>query len=117
MVVVLYVIYFVVASNYVSDRSTLSLQTILRELGDAAIDRFFDVPNDLVVETASMWALDKKSSWNEKIQSLPPENILLFNTLRDGPENLLPKLESGVHHTNYFLNRTVRDFIRTVLER
>lgn len=109
--------YFVVASNYVPDRNTLSLQTILNEIGDEAIDRFFAAPNDLVVETASMWALDRKSSWTEKIQSISPENILLFNTLRGGPENLPPELQSGVHHTNYFLNRTVRDFIRKVLER
>jgi hypothetical protein len=109
--------YFVVASNYVPDRDTLSLKTILQEVGDEAIDRFFAVPNDLVVETASMWALDKKSSWTEKIQALPPENIMLFNTMRGGPEGLTPELQSGVHHTNYFLNRTVRDFIRNVLER
>jgi pimeloyl-ACP methyl ester carboxylesterase len=109
--------YFVVASNYVPDRDTLNLRTILQEIGDETIDRFFETPNDLVVETASMWALDKKSSWTEKIQALPPENILLFNTLRGGPENLTPELQSGVHHTNYFLNRSVRDFIREVLER
>jgi hypothetical protein len=63
-----------------------------------------------------MWALDKKSSWTDKIKALPPENILLFNTLRTGPEGLTPELQSGVHHTNYFLNRSVRDFIRKVLE-
>lgn len=108
--------YFVVASNYVPDRNTLSLQTILQELGNAAVDEYFQVPNDLVVETASMWSLDKKSSWTEKIQALPRESILLFNTMRGGPENIIPVLQSGVHHTNYFLNRTVRDFIRKVLE-
>ena len=108
--------YFVVASNYVPDRNTLSLQTILQEVGDEAMDRFFAIPNDLVVETASMWAMDSKSSWTEKIKSLPPEHILLFNTMRGGPENLKPELQSGIHHTNYFLNRTVRDFIRNVLE-
>jgi len=106
----------VVASNYIPERSTLSLQSILSEIGDPSLDKFFAVPYDLIVDTASMWAIDSAVDWTKDVSTVAKDDVLLFNTEGDSPANITPQLQSGVHHLNYFCNRSVREFLREKLE-
>lgn len=106
----------IVASNYMPDRGAFSLRSILSEMGEQSIEKFFSVPGDLIVDTASMWAIDHPSDWTKDIPGLGDEDVLLLNTSGQGPSNVEPTLQSSVHHLNYFCNRSVREFIRKKLE-
>ncbi len=109
--------YFVVASNYTPTRDSLSLQAILSEVESKLVDKVFDEANDLLVDTASMWALDQRPNWLGAPTAMPAENILLFNTDVEGPREIVSEQRAGVHHLNYFTHWRVRDFIRHTLEK
>jgi CHAT domain-containing protein len=112
--------YHVVAANYVPRSESPNLFSILpmlfREAGDQLVDSFFAAPNDLVVDTASMWAFDGTADWSSNVTTISPENMLLFNTERGGPGNVQPVVRTGVHHVNYFSIPEVRRFLRETLD-
>lgn len=107
---------FFVASNFTPSRDSLSLETVLHEVADNLVDYFFDQPNDLLVDTASMWAMDQAPSWTEAPRRIPTDNILLFNADPDGPKDITAEPRAGIHHHNYFTHWRVREFIREKLD-
>jgi pimeloyl-ACP methyl ester carboxylesterase len=109
--------YFVVASNYTPERDSLSIFSLLQELGNGILDRFFDCPNDLVVDTPSMWSIGGNLGYSQQVPEAFEGRVLLLNAQGDGPKNVEPRTQAGVHHVNYFQQPAVRDFIRQSLDR
>jgi len=89
--------------------SVTSMVNSFAELAPA--DRFYDEN-----ETASTWAINREVDWTKDVEAVAKKDVLLFNTLGNSPANLTPQLKSGVHHLNYFCNRSVREFIRKKLD-
>jgi len=91
--------YFVVSSNFQPKHEGWKFWRYFRKLGTRAanlfVDPIFDGPNDLVVDSAAM--ADLKSPLGRDVPS---------GQICDYPES------DVVHHTNYFEQKRVLDFIR-----
>lgn len=110
--------YFAVAANYIPDRDDFNLKALLDELKDQTVDNLFAGPNDLVVDTAHVWAIDSRPDFSQVGPHIPAENILLFNTdsKHSPPAGVRVEPTAGVHHVNLFQFAAVHDFLRDVLE-
>ena len=106
------VTYAAVAANYEPALDELNAKRLLTE-ADTAIDGFYPGPNDLVVDTAHVWAIDGKPGMTTVSKLVPIERLLLFNpdASVDGPANVHVCARRGVHHTNLFGFKETRDFI------
>jgi hypothetical protein len=90
--------YFIVRSNFESEAAGWQFWKWFRigQLADAAADRVFPGPNDLVVDTASMTEIPGRA--------IPTSHLLDFGT------------SDTVHHTNYFAQAQTLDFIADQLK-
>ena len=95
---------------------------LLKKSADVAIDRFFGGCNDLVVNTAHVWAVDGPPRLDHLSEWWPAERLLLFmRPIGSGqvdlrlPKGVVPVRQAGVHHTNMFLLQRTRDFLREQL--
>ncbi len=79
---------------------------MIARLADMGVDRFFQVPNDLVVPTVGSWRLDPRGE-----HAVPLEHVACF-----GPGwNVQASSGDAVHHLNYFAQRETRDVILRAL--
>jgi hypothetical protein len=109
--------YAAIAANY-EPKEEFNLKSLADKTFDTAVDAFFAHANDLVVDTASVWAIDQKELSLETIQPpIPAGRLLLFNPDPQvpNPPGILLKRNSGVHHTNLFEQPETREFLRNVL--
>ena len=71
--------YLAVAANYEPERDEFNVKRVLSEAGDTAFDGLFPGPNDLVVDTAHVWATDAAPTLAATGSVIPAERLLLFN--------------------------------------
>ena len=111
------VTYAAVAANYEPGEEEFNLKTVSKKALDGALDKFYGGPNDLVVDTASVWALDTAKSLDQTGQMIPAQRLLLFNPDGQVPNPPGTQLEemSGVHHTNLFTWQATQNFLRQQL--
>jgi CHAT domain-containing protein len=111
------VTYLAVAANYEPEHDEFNVKRALIEAGDTALDGLFPGPNDLVVDTAHVWATDAAPTLAATGSVIPAERLLLFNP--DSQVTLPPGIQlqraNGVHHTNLFGRTETRDFLRQQL--
>jgi CHAT domain-containing protein len=111
------VTYAAVAANYEPDREDFNLKRVLGEAGDSALDEFYGAANDLVVDTAHVWAADAEPTLQGTGSAIPATRVLLFNPdprVPSPPGVQLHRL-SGVHHTNLFSWEPTRRFLQQQL--
>ncbi len=113
------VTYSAVAANY-DPGDELNVFQLLRKAKDLAADTFFGVANDLVVDTASGWALSGAPSEGRFGVYLPRDRLLVFDpggALKGLPASeVVPALDlPGAHHTNLFAFEQTRRFIQDQL--
>jgi hypothetical protein len=112
------VTYAAVAANYEPDRDELNLKRLQDEAFDEAADAFYGDPNDLVVDTASVWAVDvEEKDLKTTGEKIPVTRLLVFNpdpNVSTPPGVQLERM-SGVHHTNLFTWEPTRNFLRQQL--
>ncbi len=109
--------YAAVAANY-EPHEEFNLKSLADKTFDTAVDAFFPHANDLVVDTASVWAIDQKElSLNKLNKPIPASQLLLFNPDDQvlSPPGIQLKRIRGVHHTNLFEQAETRAFLRSVL--
>lgn len=111
------VTYTAVAANYEPGRDEFNVKRVLSEAGDSTLDALFAGPNDLVVDTAHVWAIDAAPTLTAVGPTLPAERLLLFNPDPQitTPPGIQLQRASGVHHTNLFTRAETRDFLKLQL--
>jgi hypothetical protein len=111
------VTYLAVAANYEPEPGEFNAKRVLSQAGDVALDGFFPGPNDLVVDTAHVWAIDAAPTLTATGSVIPAERMLLFNPDPEvsTPPGVQLQRASGVHHTNLFSRAETRDFLRKQL--
>jgi CHAT domain-containing protein len=111
------VTYAAVAANYEPDRDEFNLKRLQTEALDTAVDAFYGDPNDLVVDTAHVWAVDAEPTLAATGPVIPAERVLLFNPdpKVTSPPGVQIEQLSGVHHTNLFTWAPTRQFLQQQL--
>ncbi|HXF03989.1 MAG TPA: hypothetical protein VNM72_01060 [Blastocatellia bacterium] len=71
----MYVAYARISANYEPDADEVNLKSISSIALDGALDQFYGGPNDLVVDTASVWAID--ASKKESVPATNPIPLIL----------------------------------------
>lgn len=109
--------YSAVSANYEPSREDFNLKRLLAEAGDTTLDGLYPGPNDLVVDTAHVWAIDGEAGFAAINLPLKPESVLLFNPDPKviAPPGVKVEMLSGVHHTNLFTWEATRAFLRQQL--
>ncbi len=117
--------YWCVAANYepFDDKGVTDLTGIgehLKAVGlDEAFDAFYNVTNDLVVDTHGVWAFRKESQQMlETTGPLPGTQVLLYNPTPAStkePSNAQRVRAVRVHHCNLFMKREVRQFVQDIV--
>ncbi len=116
--------YACIAANYEPDLTdgTFDLSGLGRFLAQEGIDRalesFYTVPNDLVVDTHGAWAFRKPSQQMRTTTApIPPENVLLFNP--DANLEVPPGVQivprQRIHHCSLFQQEAAQKFILGLL--
>ncbi len=119
------VIYAGVAANYEPRPEEITLKNLFKatsaKIVDAATDSLVTSFNDLVVDTAHVWAVDTPVGLTstETVPWLPAENLLVYNPGQQmkTPPGAISLNVTGVHHTNIFYYRQTRNFLRDQLSR
>lgn len=111
------VTYLAVAANYEPEPNDFNIKQVLSKAGDTTLDAFFAGPNDLVVDTAHVWAIDATASLSNAGAIIPAERILLFNPDAQVPTPPGVQLQHtrGVHHTNLFARPETQAFLQSQL--
>ncbi len=117
--------YWCVAANYepFDDKGATDLTGIgehLKAVGlDEAFDAFYNVTNDLVVDTHGVWAFRKESQQMLKTTGdLDGSQVLLYNptpAVTQEPSNAQRVRAVRVHHCNLFMKREVRQFVQDIV--
>ena len=117
--------YWCVAANYepFDDKGATDLTGIgehLKAVGlDEAFDAFYNVTNDLVVDTHGVWAFRKESQQMLKTTGdLDGAQVLLFNptpAATQEPPTAQRVRAVRVHHCNLFMKREVRQFVQDIV--
>jgi hypothetical protein len=117
--------YWCVAANYepFDDKGATDLTGIgehLKAVGlDEAFDAFYNVANDLVVDTHGVWAFRNGSQeMLTKTDPLPGSQVLLYNptpAVTQEPHDAQRVRAVRVHHCNLFMKREVRQFVRDIV--
>lgn len=112
------VTYAAVTANYEPGHAEVNLKSVSNQALDGALDQFYGGPNDLVVDTASVWAVDTTTrSWEQTGPLLPAQRVLLFNPDPQvtHPPGVQLERRRGVHHTNLFEAEPTRQFLQRQL--
>ncbi len=117
--------YWCVAANYepFDDNGATDLTGIgehLKAVGlDEAFDAFYNVTNDLVVDTHGVWAFREESQkMLDTTGPLPGPQVLLFNptpAVTKEPSQAQRVRAVRVHHCNLFMKREVRQFVQDIV--
>jgi hypothetical protein len=92
--------YSAVAANFEPEPGGVSPRRLLGQVGDAGADTFYGHPNDLVVDTGSVWSVDATPDYNLTTENTVVPRVLLFNPEGRGVGQIVRK--RGVHHNNLF---------------
>jgi hypothetical protein len=105
--------YAAVAANFEPEPGGLSPKQLLERVGDAGADAFYGHPNDLVVDTGSVWSVDAKPDYSLATESPIVPRVLLFNPEGQGVGQVVRK--RGVHHNNLFTMPETMAFLQSEL--
>jgi hypothetical protein len=94
------VTYSAVAASFEPEPGGFDPKRLLAQVGDAGLDAFYGHPNDLVVDTGSVWSVDAKPDYDLGTASPLVPRILLFNPEGKGVGQIVRR--RGVHHNNLF---------------
>ncbi|HEY85265.1 MAG TPA: CHAT domain-containing protein, partial [Chloroflexi bacterium] len=97
-----------------------SLKTKGEKSADTALDPIFGASNDLIVDTAHVWAVDllpNEAMGNTAPAWLPGQRLLIYTPDRamPTPANAAIQYKAGVHHTNVFLHPETHRFLKAQL--
>lgn len=92
--------YSAVAANFEPEPGGVSPKRLLGKVGDAGADVFYGHPNDLVVDTGSVWSVDATPDYDLATDNAIVPRVLLFNPDGRGVGQVVRK--RGVHHNNLF---------------
>ncbi len=114
-----------VAANYEPARSAVTLKKLFKfrkaKFTDNVTDNFLSSYNDLVVDTAHVWAVDAHlgMSNTKTMPWLSAQNLLIFNPGQKMkvPAGAISLNVPNVHHTNILYYRQTRNFLREQLLR
>ncbi|MBS1116433.1 MAG: hypothetical protein H6Q87_817, partial [candidate division NC10 bacterium] len=76
-------------------------------------DAFYGHPNDLVVDTGSVWSVDAPPDYDLTTENAAVPRVLLFNPEGRGVGQVIRK--RGVHHNNLFSLPETMAFIQDEL--
>jgi hypothetical protein len=90
--------YSAVAASFEPETGGLNPRHLLTHVGDVGADAFYGHPNDLVVDTGSVWSVDAKPDYDLATENRAVQRVLLFNPDGRGVGQVVRK--RGVHHNN-----------------
>ncbi|MBI3303745.1 MAG: hypothetical protein HYZ72_16900, partial [Deltaproteobacteria bacterium] len=107
--------YSVVAASYEPEAGEFNLKSLLAQVSDLGADAFYGHPNDLVVDTGSVWAVDAKPDYGLGTAGklVPTNRLLLFNPDGSGVGDVVA--QRGVHHNNLFTMLKTMEFLKAQL--
>jgi hypothetical protein len=105
--------YSAVAASFEPDPGGFDPKRLLAQVGDVGADAFYGHPNDLVVDTGSVWAVDAKPDYDLETESQTVQRVLLFNPEGRGVGQVVRK--RGVHHNNLFAMPETMAFLQSEL--
>jgi pimeloyl-ACP methyl ester carboxylesterase len=87
---------------------------------NAVVDKFFNNPNDLVVNTANVWCMEQAATAGANLPGfVDPERVLAFVPPRSSfsvPTRVRRIEQLGVHHNNLYAQPGTQDAIKLWLE-
>jgi hypothetical protein len=107
------VTYSAVAANFEPEAGEFDPRRLLAQVGDAGLDAFYGHPNDLVVDTGSVWAVDAHPDYTLGTANPRVPQVLLFNPEGKGVGQVVRR--RGVHHNNLFTMPETLAFLQTEL--
>jgi hypothetical protein len=107
------VTYSAVAASFEPEPGGLDLTRLIGKVTDVGTDAFYGHPNDLIVDTGSVWSVDAKPDYDLKTANPAVPRVLLFNPDGRGVGRIIPK--RGVHHNNLFTMPETMAFLQAEL--
>ena len=105
--------YGAVAASFEPEPGGFDPKHLLAQAGDAGADAFYGHPNDLIVDTGSVWSVDAKPDYTLDTASRVVQRVLLFNPEGRGVGQVVRK--RGVHHNNLFAMPETMAFLQAEL--
>jgi len=105
--------YSAVAANFEPEPGGVSPRRLLGQVGDSGADAFYGHPNDLVVDTGSVWSVDAPPDYDLTTENAAVPRVLLFNPEGRGVGQVIRK--RGVHHNNLFSLPETMAFLQSEL--
>jgi len=105
--------YSAVAANFEPEPGGFNPRRLLDQIGDVGADAFYGHPNDLVVDTGSVWSVDAKPDYDLTTENETVPRVLLFNPEGQGVGQVVRK--RGVHHNNLFSLPETMAFLQSEL--
>ncbi len=110
--------HYAVSADY-EPGGEMNLLKVWKDCADSSLDAFFtdDVPNDLVVNTGSVWGRSGKKQIATLAPWIAPENLLIYSPAdsKQLPAEAQKEFATGVHHTNVMSYPRTREFITNAL--
>jgi hypothetical protein len=107
------VTYSAVAASFEPEAGGFNPRHLLTQVGDVGADAFYGHPNDLVVDTGSVWSVDAKPDYGLETENQTVQRILLFNPDGRGVGQVVRK--RGVHDNNLFAMPETMAFLQSEL--
>ena len=101
------------AASFEPEPGGFDPKRLLAQVGDAGLDAFYGHPNDLVVDTGSVWSVDATPDYALGTASPLVPRILLFNPEGKGVGQIVRR--RGVHHNNLFAMPETMAFLQSEL--
>jgi CHAT domain/Clostripain family len=105
--------YSAVAANFEPDPGGFNPRRLLDLAGNAGADTLYGHPNDLVVDTGSVWSVDATPDYDLTTENAAVPRLLLFNPEGHGVGQVVRK--RGVHHNNLFSLPETMAFLQSEL--
>jgi CHAT domain/Clostripain family len=105
--------YSAVAANFEPEPGGFNPRHLLDQVGDVGADAFYGHPNDLVVDTGSVWSVNAKPDYDLTTENETVPRVLLFNPEGRGVGQVVRK--RGVHHNNLFSLPETMAFLQSEL--
>jgi hypothetical protein len=105
--------YGAVAASFEPEPGGFDPKHLLAQAGDVGADAFYGHPNDLIVDTGSVWSVDAKPDYTLDSASPVVQRVLLFNPEGRGVGQVVRK--RGVHHNNLFAMPETMAFLQAEL--
>jgi hypothetical protein len=105
--------YGAVAASFEPEPGGFDPKHLLAQVGDVGADAFYGHPNDLIVDTGSVWSVDATPDYTLDTASRVVQRVLLFNPEGRGVGQVVRK--RGVHHNNLFAMPETMAFLQAEL--